>query len=144
MGYIYNGNIPPSWVWKVILVENSKSLLQFSRNHKTTCAASTNLVITPSSEVEKTNGLLDWNLDLMDLPTMYIVHHESWKIGTCLHKKLNHLWCDSWPCARNLSQLGKQLMDYLLIPIYPYQQDAPLRHHRTLLPPSLPALRIAA
>jgi hypothetical protein len=48
---------------KVILVEHLWSLLQFSHSHHAACAASTKLVITPSSEVLKMFRLLHLNLD---------------------------------------------------------------------------------
>jgi hypothetical protein len=44
------------------LVENSKSLVQFLCSHKTYYAASTNLSITPYSEVGKVLCLLDMKI----------------------------------------------------------------------------------
>ena len=63
----------------------SKSLVKFS------CAASTKLVITPCSEVEKLLCLLHVKVDFQKLPTMYIMHTYLSEVGPHIKEKLQHV-----------------------------------------------------
>jgi hypothetical protein len=59
--------------------------------HQTACAASTKLVITPSSEVPKMSHLLHVKLDFQNFPTMYNMKKDISKVGSHVAVKLGNV-----------------------------------------------------
>jgi hypothetical protein len=59
--------------------------------HQAACTASTNLVITPSSEVQKMHRLLYMKLDLQNFSTMYTMQKDLSKFGLHIAVKLNNI-----------------------------------------------------
>jgi hypothetical protein len=72
-------------------VEHLWSLLHLSCSHQTTCAASTKLEITPSSEIQKMFYWLQVKLDFKNFPTMCTMEKDLSRVGSHVAAKLNNI-----------------------------------------------------
>jgi TPP-dependent 2-oxoacid decarboxylase len=59
--------------------------------HQAASAASTKLVITPSSKVQKMSHLLHVKLEFQNFPTMYNMQKDISKVGSHVAVKLNNV-----------------------------------------------------